>query len=172
VAPFGLFPTADGWLVVACPKEKFWRRLAETVGRTDLLEDERFMDFAGRALNRAALEAELDDTFRRKTTREWVDQLASAGVPSGRVNSVADALADPQAVARQMIVETAHPTFGPVRQMAGVTRVGSAPVSYRRAPRRGEDARHVLTRILRYEDVKIDRLRLAGAFGEEPQDLE
>ena len=52
IVPFQNFPTADGWIVVACPKQKFWERLCEAIERPDLASDPRFADFAGRHENR------------------------------------------------------------------------------------------------------------------------
>jgi crotonobetainyl-CoA:carnitine CoA-transferase CaiB-like acyl-CoA transferase len=65
-----------------------------------------------------------------------------------------------------MIVETDHPRFGPVRQVASPVRVGDVTVPHRRAPRRNEDAAYVLEKILDYSPGRIAGLGLAGAFGD------
>ena len=62
IVPFQAFATADGWMTVACPKQKFWERLCHVLGRADLLDDERFADFGGRDRHRDAL---LPDAPRR-----------------------------------------------------------------------------------------------------------
>jgi crotonobetainyl-CoA:carnitine CoA-transferase CaiB-like acyl-CoA transferase len=162
--PFQAFATADGWIVVACAKEKFWRQLAEAIGRPELAADPRFSDFAARDANRHELLPILEETFAAATTDHWVAVLAAAGVPSGPVNSVAEALADPQAVARQMVVETDHPRFGTVRQVAGAVRVGPPP-QHRRAPQRNEDADYVLGELLGYDAARRAELAAAGGFG-------
>ena len=159
LVPFQAFQVADGWIVVASPKEKFWQRLADALGRPDLAEDERFRDFAGRRRNAAELLPILDGIFLTKTEKEWLDVLRAAGVPCGPVNSVAQALADEQTVARGMVVESEHPEFGTVRQVRSPVRVGSEPVEYRRAPQRNEDAEYVYTEILGYDAGHIQRVR-------------
>ena len=159
LVPFQAFQVADGWIVVASPKEKFWQRLADALGRPDLAEDERFRDFAGRRRNAAELLPILDGIFLTKTEKEWLEVLRAAGVPCGPVNSVAQALADEQTVARGMVVESEHPEFGTVRQVRSPVRVGSEPVEYRRAPQRNEDAEYVYTEILGYDAGHIQRLR-------------
>ncbi|NEN05337.1 CoA transferase [Diaminobutyricibacter tongyongensis] len=159
LVPFQAFQVADGWIVVASPKEKFWQRLAEVLGRPDLAEDERFRDFAGRRRNAEELLPILDGIFLTKTEKEWLAVLRAAGVPCGPVNSVAQALADEQTVARGMVVESEHPEFGTVRQVRSPVRVGTEPVEYRRAPQRNEDADYVYTEVLGYDDGQIQRLR-------------
>lgn len=165
LVPFQNFPTGDGWIVVGCAKEKFFRRLAEAVGMAELAADERFADFDARRRNREALIPILDEAFRARPSSEWIKLLTEAGVPCGPINSVEEALAEPQTQARAMIVDTEHDRFGRVHQPASPVRVGNEPVPYRRAPLRGEDAVYVLREILGYDGARVDALRAAGAFG-------
>jgi crotonobetainyl-CoA:carnitine CoA-transferase CaiB-like acyl-CoA transferase len=158
LVPFQAFQVADGWIVVASPKEKFWQRLAAALGRPDLAEDERFRDFAARRRNAGELLPILDGIFLTKPEQEWLDILRAAGVPCGPVNSVAQALADEQTVARGMVVESEHPEFGTVRQVRSPVRVGTDPVEYRRAPQRNEDAGYVYSELLGYDAEHIRRL--------------
>jgi crotonobetainyl-CoA:carnitine CoA-transferase CaiB-like acyl-CoA transferase len=74
------------------------------------------------------------------------------------VNSVAQALSDPHTVARGMVIETEHPYFGTVRQVASPLRVGSPERRHRRGPRRDEDADYVLRELLGYDTSRIERL--------------
>jgi crotonobetainyl-CoA:carnitine CoA-transferase CaiB-like acyl-CoA transferase len=165
LVPFQNFPTADGWIVVGCAKEKFWKRLAEAIGEPELGDDPRFVDFEARRRNREELVAILDSAFATRTSEEWLKVLTAAGVPCGPVNTVEQALADPQIAARGLIVETEHPRFGTVRQTASPVRVGDEPVPHRRAPFRNEDAGYVLDELLGYTDARVAELRDAGAFG-------
>jgi crotonobetainyl-CoA:carnitine CoA-transferase CaiB-like acyl-CoA transferase len=139
IVPFQNFATADGWIVVACPKQKFWERLCEGIGRPALARDERFADFAARDRNRDELTALLDGVFVSRSSAEWLETLRAAGVPSSAVNEVPAALRDPQAEARGAVVEYEHPTLGTVRQVATPLRLtGGDPPPLRRAPFRGE----------------------------------
>jgi crotonobetainyl-CoA:carnitine CoA-transferase CaiB-like acyl-CoA transferase len=165
LVPFQNFRAADGWLVVACAKEKFWRRLAEAVGRPDLADDPRFATFADRHRHSDVLLPILEELFRSRTVAEWLAVLQAAGVPCGPVNTVAQALADPHTAARGMVVTTDHPRYGRVRQVASPVRVGTDPPTHRRAPRLGEDQSYVLHELLGYDGDTIARLRAAGAFG-------
>ena len=165
LVPFQNFETADGWIVVACPKEKFWQRLTVALERPGLAADERFASFAARRRNAAALLEILDGCFAERTSAQWLELLARAGVPSGPVNTVEEALAHPQTAARELVVETEHPRFGTVKQVASPVRVGDRRAVHRRAPALGEDTEAVLGGVLDYDDERIAELRRAGAFG-------
>jgi crotonobetainyl-CoA:carnitine CoA-transferase CaiB-like acyl-CoA transferase len=166
MVPFQNFPTADGWIVVACPKQKFWERLCEAIERPELASDPRFADFAGRHENRAALVPELRRVFETRTTDEWLAVLSEAGVPNARVNDVAEALAEPQVAARDGIVETEHSRLGTVRQVATPLRVGEEEKPVRRAPFRGEHTEQVLVDLCGYTPERLRELAAAGAFGD------
>jgi len=165
LVPFQNFQTADGWIVVACPKEKFFQRLAGALERPELATDERFASFAARREHAAALLEILDECFAARPSSDWLELLGRAGVPSGPVNSVGEALAHPQTAARELVVETEHPRFGTVRQLASPVRVGAQRPAYRRAPRLGEDTDLVLESVLGYDAARTAQLRAAGAFG-------
>ncbi|GIX48807.1 MAG: CoA transferase [Candidatus Tectimicrobiota bacterium] len=165
LVPFQNFQTADGWIVIACPKEKFWQRLTEVIGRPELARDPRFATFAARHAHAQELLAILEPIVRSQPSSYWLPRLRDAGIPSGPVFSVAEALRDAHTLARGLIVETPHPRFGTVRQLASPVRVGKQPPRYRRAPQRHEDAAYVLEQLLGYSPARIAELRAAGAFG-------
>jgi crotonobetainyl-CoA:carnitine CoA-transferase CaiB-like acyl-CoA transferase len=168
LVPFGNFPTADGWIIVGCAKEKFWQRLVEAIGRPELAADPRFATFADRREHRDELVAILDEALRTETTAHWLERIGGAGVPCAPVNSVEQAFADPQTAARELVLEYEHPEFGTVRQPASPIRVGSERPPARRAPTRNEDADRILRDLLGYDDARVAELQEAGAFGEVP----
>jgi crotonobetainyl-CoA:carnitine CoA-transferase CaiB-like acyl-CoA transferase len=170
LVPFQAFPTADRWIVVACAKEKFFPRLADAIDRPDLATDRRFATFTERRANHGALQAILDDVFSTRPASEWLDRLRAAAVPCGPVNTVAEALAEPQTAARDLVVTTEHPHFGSVRQVASPVRVGTSAPTYRRAPRRNEHAHELLVDLLGYDDATVVDLTAAGAFGRQEMD--
>jgi len=165
IVPFQSFATADGWIVVACPKEKFWERLCAAIEQPDLAHDLRFGDFAARDRNRDELLPILDAVFAARETSEWLDLLADAGVPSSPVNDVASALEDPQASARQNVVEIDHPNLGMIREVASPLRLEGDEPPLRRAPFRGEHTKSVLLETCGYSEERIQRLAASGAFG-------
>ena len=164
IVPFQNFATADGWIVVACPKQKFWESLCAALGQPELATDERFADFAARDRNRDELLPILDAAFAERTSAGWLAVLAEAGVPSAPVNDVAAALDDPQVHARAGIVETDHPALGVVRQVASPLRLGDEAPN-RRAPFRGEHTESVLAEVCGYSPDRVRELGAAGVFG-------
>ena len=165
LVPFQLFQGSDGqWFVVACAKEKFWDRLAETIDLPDLADDARFCDFSARREHKQELIEILDQTFEGKTGDEWVALLETAGVPTGAVQSVQQALNDQYTRERELLVDVEHEEFGAVRQLASPIRVGVWPPRYRRAPRLGENSDEVLSDLLRYTESHIHELREAGVI--------
>lgn len=170
IVPFQTFATADGWIVVACAKQKFWEQLCRAIDREDLLADERFANFERRNRSRDELLPILRREFKARTEAEWLELLSQAGVPHGPVNDVHAALADRQTAARGAIVEIDHPRFGTVRQVASPLRMAGDGDGreMERAPFRGEHTDHVLAGVCGYEQDLIADLRDDGVFGESP----
>ena len=165
IVPFQAFPASDGWIVVACPKPKFWERLCHALGRPDLLEDPRFAGFGPRNEHREALVGELRALFRSRPAAAWVRLLEDAGVPVGPVNTVAEALDDPQVHARRGVIAYEHPTLGTVRQVASPLRISDAEPPVRRAPLLGEHTREVVGDLCGHDAERLDALAAEGAFG-------
>jgi crotonobetainyl-CoA:carnitine CoA-transferase CaiB-like acyl-CoA transferase len=164
IVPFQSFRTADGWIIVACPKQHFWEALCRALGRADLASDARFADFESRDLHRDSLVPELEAEFAPRTTNECIEILTKERVPHGRVNTVGEALREPQVAAREMLVGTPHPRFGEVKQIASALHVGGERKPLRRAPFRGEHTTEVLMTICGYAASDVARLKAAGAL--------
>lgn len=164
LVPAQNFPTRDGWIVVFCNKDKFWRDLVETLGVPELAEDARFATFADRFDHRETLLPLLRARFETRTTADWLDRLRGR-VPCAPVNDVRQALADPQVLARNMIVEVEHPEFGTLREVRSPVRTEGEIRQPRRAPRLGEHTDSILRDVLGYGDGTIARLRSAGVIG-------
>jgi crotonobetainyl-CoA:carnitine CoA-transferase CaiB-like acyl-CoA transferase len=143
LVPSQTFRTADGWLVIMVMKEKFWTRLVERLGLPALADDARFRTFADRLTHREALIPLLDDAFARRTTGEWLARLRGH-VPVAPVYTVEEALADEQAVARDMIVEVAHPVFGTLREVGCPIKLDGVVPQYAPAAPLGADTEALL----------------------------
>ncbi len=163
--PFQAFPTADGWIMVACAKEKFWRALVEAMELDDVAGDARFSDFEGRRRHVDELSAILEERFRSAPTAQWVSLLHGAGVPCGPVNDVKAAFEDPQVAVRDLVVEVDHSSLAPVRVPATAVRVGSTRADRRPGPGLAEHTEEILRDLLGYETAMIDELTEQGAFG-------
>ncbi len=162
--PSQVLPTKDGWLVVMCAKEKFYRALVTAMDRPDLATDARFNTFAARLANRDELVPVLKELCRQRTTAEWLDRLRGR-VPCAPVRTVPQALADPWLRENGNIVEFPHPEFGTVRTLASPVRVSGAAPEVRRAPLLGENTVEVLRDIAGLDAEAIEELRTADVIG-------
>ena len=166
IVPFQNFRAADGWIVIGGAKQKFWERLCEVMGEPELATDPRFATMAARDEHRDELLPILDELFARRTVDEWLSVLVPAGVPAAKVNTVLEALEEPQAVARGAVVEHEHPALGTVRTLRSALRVSGPEVVSTRGPFRGEHTEEVLSELCGYPPERIDELAQAGVFGE------
>jgi crotonobetainyl-CoA:carnitine CoA-transferase CaiB-like acyl-CoA transferase len=170
IVPFQNFETADGWLVVGGVKQDAWERLCEVIGRPGLAEAERFATRAGRNEHRDELLPVLEEAFRARPVDEWVEALVAAGVPASRVNTVEEALVDPQTLAREDVVEHDHPTLGRVRSIRTPLRLAEDGRSLERIPARGpfrgEHTEQVLVEVCGYTPERVRELADAGVFGD------
>jgi crotonobetainyl-CoA:carnitine CoA-transferase CaiB-like acyl-CoA transferase len=166
VVPFQNFATADGWVVVACPKQTLWEKLCGALDRPDLVgADGSYATFADRDANRVELLQELETEFATRPTEEWLETLTAAGVPCAPVNAIAEAIQDPQAAARGAIVEHDHPVLGRVRAVGSPFVIDGARPQPRSGPGRGVDTRSLLREVCGYSDERIGQLGRRGAFG-------
>ena len=163
LVPAQNFPTKDGYLVIMCMKEKFWRRLAERMGLAHLCDDPRYRTFADRLQHRGELVAQLKHVMRTKTTAEWL-ALLRGHVPCAPVYSVEEALQDEHVRARDMVIEVQHPQFGRLREVGCPIKINDVTPRYEPASRLGADTDALLRALLGMADTEIEALRHAGAI--------
>ena len=165
IVPFQNFRAADGWLVIGGAKQKFWERLCEVIGEPELAADPRFATMAARDEKRDELLPILGDVFLRRTVDEWLALLVPAGIPAAKVNTVPEALEEPQTLAREAVVEHEHPALGTVRTMRSALRVSDGERPAARGPFRGEHTEEVLAGLCDYSAERIAELADTGVFG-------
>ena len=96
IAPYQVFPAADGGLMITAANDGLFRRLAEAIGLPDLADDPRFATNPDRVANRTALVEALSARLRGRPRSDWLDALAAAGVPAAPVQDIGEVAADPQ----------------------------------------------------------------------------
>jgi len=164
IVPSQLFATADGWVMVMCQTDGFFRTLAARLDAPELAADPRFHSLASRFEHRVPLLERLEAAFRARTTAAWL-ALLEGHVPVAPVNDLAAALRDPQVAATDLIVGYEHPTFGHLRQVAGPVRPSAPPPAPRPAPALGADTRAVLATLLDLDEAAYRALQASGAVG-------
>jgi crotonobetainyl-CoA:carnitine CoA-transferase CaiB-like acyl-CoA transferase len=163
-APYQAFPTADGWITIGGANQANWERIARLVGAPELITDPRFVDNTARMAHRAPLAALLGEHLRTRPTAEWLDALDAAGIPAGPINDIAAMAADPQTLAREMVVELQHPVAGATKALGLPIKLSRTPGGVRRpAPTYGQHTRDVLRRH-GFDDPEIDALARDGAI--------
>ena len=161
-APYQALPTSDGYITVGGANQRNWERLCRAIGRAELITDPRFEVNAGRMANRPALESTLGETLKTQPMAHWLSILEAAGVPCGPIYDISQVYADPQVIARDMVVEVEHPTAGTIRNVGIPVKFSETPGNIRRPPPRfGEHTEEVLTEF-GYTTDEIDSLRDRG----------
>jgi len=160
IVPYQPFDAADKALIIAVGNDRQFARLAELCGHPEWAADERFATNSARVANRQEMVRLIGERVRLKSAADWFEQLDSAGIPAGPINSVSEALADVQAQHRGML-----------RTIAGMPLVGS-PVRLDGAradcelppPGLGEHTAEVLAAI-GVAGPELGRLKSAGIVG-------
>lgn len=167
-SPYGLFRTADGDIAVAPSTDAIVRRFLRELRLEALLDDPRFATNEMRLRHRAELNAQIDAALAGGTQDEWIGRLNRAGVPSGRVQTVVEALADPQVAAQDMVLRVPHDGRGEVAMTGFPIKFSETPLEVRHpTPDLGADGREVL-RAAGYWDEEIDALIARGVLGRGP----
>jgi crotonobetainyl-CoA:carnitine CoA-transferase CaiB-like acyl-CoA transferase len=147
IVPYEVFRGADGRsFVVGVGTEALWKKFVRLMEmESSIGQDERFRTNALRTKNRAELIPLLQKLFDRQAANAWLEQLAAAEVPAAPINTVEEAVSDPQTLARSMIVQLEHPALGVARSIGNPIKFSETPVSYRLPPPRlGEHTKKVL----------------------------
>jgi crotonobetainyl-CoA:carnitine CoA-transferase CaiB-like acyl-CoA transferase len=163
IVPFQFFATADGYIAIACAKEKFFRALVAGIDLPELADDPRFGAFADRNEHREELLDALSTRLKEQPTEIWLQRLRGR-IPCAPVRDLAEAL-DPEALeARGMLVRYDHSRLGPVQSVGLPLRVSGFTPAYTASPALGADLTDLLAE-LGYDEQEVERLARAGAFG-------
>ena len=120
IVPYGAFPAADGWIVLAVGNDEQFARLCQVLELPGLKE--RFPRNPMRVENRQEVERALAQVLRTRPRAYWLERLKEAGVPAAPVNDLKEAFADPQAGARGAVWTLAHPLLGALPTLASPLR--------------------------------------------------
>ena len=166
IVPYQGFAARDGYLIVAAPNDRLFRRLCGMLGHPEWADDSRFATNTGRVQHRDLLVGLIEAVTRERNVDAWVRALEAAGLPGGPINSVDRALEDPQVAALELVREVDHPTGGRIRLQAPFVQFdGAAPPIRQPPPLLGEHTDAVLQEWLHLDDAALAGLRAADAIG-------
>lgn len=165
IAPYETFDTRDGVLVLAVGNDDQWQKFCAAAELEPLRADPRFTTNADRVRHYDELRPIVSRAIASRSLDEWIQRLRGAGVPCGAVRSVAEALSDPQILAREMVQTIGHPTIGALKTLGIPIKLSDTPGAIRSAPPRlGEHTRAVLLHDLGLSADEISRLERARAI--------
>ncbi len=163
IVPYEVFQAKDAYLTLGVANNSLWERCCKVVGREDLARDPRFDSEAKRVANRDALIPLLNSILGARPADEWLTRLDEAGVPAGRIKSVAEVCESAHLKARGMAVSLRHPKAGPITVMGVPIRLWATPgTASVPPPLLGQHTDEILTRLLRIPKSKVEKLRTAG----------
>jgi crotonobetainyl-CoA:carnitine CoA-transferase CaiB-like acyl-CoA transferase len=163
-APYQAIRCADGYITLGAANERLFRRLANLLGHSEWGDDVAFADNASRVRNRAALAERIEAITATRSRAHWLALLESNDIPCGPINDYSEVFADPQVLAREMVVETDHPALGRIRALGSPIKMSATPPNVtRRAPQLGEHTSEVLAEA-GFSSEEIATLRGVGAI--------
>ena len=162
LAPYEVFPTADGHIILAAGNDGQWESFCKAAGRPELAADARFRTNPDRIRNRKELVLLVRDIMKERTRKDWIERLDAASVPCGPINDYKEVFDDPQVRHRGLKIETMHPLSGSLPGIASPMRFSETPVEYDLPPPLlGQHTREVLGGLLGIPDDELDRLAAA-----------
>jgi crotonobetainyl-CoA:carnitine CoA-transferase CaiB-like acyl-CoA transferase len=162
IVPYTAYAVKDGMIAVSVGNDVQFARFAAVLDHPEWAKDAHYATNPDRVTNREALDAAIEAIFRTHSAAEWLEKLTSAGIPCGKINSVAEALGSPHAKAREMVRMVEHPTAGEVKMLGIPFRFSDTPASVRRAPPiLGQHTDEVLRDVLKLPEARIAELRAA-----------
>ncbi len=159
-----LYETAKGWIYLAAEKELYWPGLCKALGYEELARDPKFASSSARVENDPALSLELAQTFRERSSADWLTLLEKENVPCAPVveEYIEGFFSDPQAIANDMIVEHHHPDVGSYMISRNLIRLADTlDEDAQPTPMLGQHTREVLEE-LGYSGSEIEELYRKG----------
>ena len=161
-APYQALACADGYVTVGAANDRLFERLCHLLGHAEWTREPDFADDTARVANRQALAERIEAVTRTRPRAHWLALFEEHGVPCGPINTYADVFADEQIAARNMVVQTDHPTLGRLRTLGTPLKMSRTPPRPgRAAPLLGQHTDEVL-REAGYTPGELTAFRAAG----------
>jgi formyl-CoA transferase len=147
-APYQAIRCADGYITVGAANDRTFQGLCDALEHPEWAREADFSDNASRVTHRAALAARIESVMAGEPRDHWLARLETHGVPCGPINTYADVMADPHIQARDLVVDTDHPTLGRIKTLGTPVKLSDTPLTPGRpAPMLGQHTDEVLREI-------------------------
>lgn len=134
IVPYECYLTKDGYVNVAVTNDKQWKNFCAAMGFPELETDPRFERPESRLANYEQLKPRIDAVVGQMTREELIRKLDGVGIPAGPINTMGEALENPQIRARDMVAQFEHPDYGPLRTLGNPIKLSETPAEMRTAP--------------------------------------
>jgi len=163
LVPYGQFPAQDGAIIIACLTNSFWGRICRALEIPELTDDPRFDSLEKRRSNRSTVNEIISGITTHKSVQDLVELFTEFEVPHAPILGISEALAQPQAVTREMVVEVDHQSLGKVPIVnRSIKFPGDRQPVPNAPPVLGQHTQEILTDILELTPEQIEALRVAG----------
>ena len=163
LVPYGQFPAQDGAIIIACLTNSFWGRICRALEIPELTDDPRFDSLEKRRSNRSTVNEIISGITTHKSVQDLVELFTEFEVPHAPILGISEALAQPQAVTREMVVEVDHQSLGKVPIVnRSIKFPGDRQPVPTAPPVLGQHTQEILTDILELTPEQIEALRVAG----------
>lgn len=160
--PYDVYTCKDGYLILAVVTDEFWRILMRILNLPEL-DTEENQGRSGRLKNREEINSRLNQHFATQSKEHWLEKLIAARIPSAPVNSLSEALAEPQVLARNMWVEITHPNGQQIHVPGNPIKLsGTTSESYSPAPALGQDNHQIFGELLDVSDEDLAAYKSKG----------
>jgi CoA:oxalate CoA-transferase len=157
--PIRAFQTKTFSIVIDANTESIFAELCEAIGKPDMSSDKKFNSRESRLKNKEELYSILEKAFLEKTGEEWLEILEKR-IPIAPINTIDKALADPQTLSRNMVVEVEYENNKKLKIIGNPIKMSEIEQeTFRRPPYLGEHNEEILTGILDYTPEQVKELR-------------
>ncbi len=153
--PYGAYETKKGYLAIG----PCWPRICRVLGVEEIIDAPRFESGESRIEHREELDSILQQAFMKEKAEDWLEVLYAERIGAGPVNTLDKAAADPQVLARNMVVEMEHPLGGKIRHVGNPVKMPEIGEEFSPPPTLGQDSEEILVGLMGCSAEKIKQLR-------------
>jgi len=166
ITPFDIYPTTDGWVCIAAGNDGIFKRLADAMGKPEMVKDPRFDTNPHRNKNYGALKPIISDWTKDKKKWDITNLLHKSDIPCAPVYNIKEVVEDDHvAKHREMIVEVDQPPYGKVRMLGFPIKFSETKIiPTEPAPMLGQHTEEVLGGLLGYTKAELEQFKKEGVF--------
>ena len=155
IVPYQVFKAQKGEFIIACGNDQQFKMLCESIGLSELAENEKFAKNKERVIHREEVTSLLQQHFMTQPAQYWVERIHAVQVPVGMINNLQQTLEEEQVLSREMVVRMQHPLRSDYISIGSPIKLSKTPVQYLKAPPYlGEDTDMILKRFISNDELK------------------